>query len=64
MVLQTISDKLSDETIRKAIIGFRKRLNASVSTGSVHFEHSVSQLFYDQSASVNISYDRLHNQLM
>jgi len=37
--LQTIWDKLSDETIRKAIIGFRKRLNACVNASGVHFEH-------------------------
>jgi len=42
IVLKTICYKLSDETIRKAIIGFRKRLNASVSAGGAHFEQSIS----------------------
>ena len=37
IVLQTICDKLPDETIRKAIIGFCKRLNACVDAGSAHF---------------------------
>ena len=39
IVLQTIWDKLPDETIRKAIIGFHKRLNASISASGAHFEH-------------------------
>ena len=42
LVLQMIWDQLSDETIRKANIGFRKRLNACVSAGSGYFEHSIS----------------------
>jgi len=59
-VLQTIWDKLPDQTIRKAITGFRKWLNARVSAGGAHFEHSISELFYGQSFSVNISYEKLH----
>jgi len=39
--LQTILDKLFDETIRNVITGFRKRQNAHVNADSVHFEHSI-----------------------
>jgi len=42
IVLQTIWDKLPDETIGKAIMGFRKRLNACVSAGGAHFEHLIN----------------------
>jgi len=61
-VFQATWNKLSDETICKAIIGFHKRLNARVSASDAHFEHAVS--YYGQSASVGIRYKRLHNQLM
>ena len=37
--MQTIWDKLIDETMNKAIIGFRKRLDACVIAGGTHFEH-------------------------
>jgi len=42
IVLQMILDKLPDETIRKAIIGYRKQLNAYVSAGGAHFEPIVN----------------------
>jgi len=64
IVLQTTWDKLPDETILRAIIDFRKRLNACVSAGGAHFEHTIILLFYGQSAFVNIGYKRLHDQLI
>jgi len=42
IVSQTIWDKLPNETICRAIISFRKRLNACVSAGGAHFKHSIS----------------------
>ena len=42
IVQQMIWDKLSDETIRQAIISLNKRLNACVIADGAHFEHSIS----------------------
>ena len=39
VVLQTISDSLSQESIDKALLGFRKRLRACVKADGGHFEH-------------------------
>ena len=39
VVLQTIWDSLSHESIDKAALGFRKRLQACVKADRGHFEH-------------------------
>ena len=39
VVLQTIWDSLSQESIDKAVLGFRKRLRACVKADGGHFEH-------------------------
>ena len=39
VVLQTIRDSLSQESIDKAVLGFRKRLQVYVKADGGHFEH-------------------------
>ena len=39
VVLQTIWDSLSRDLIDRAVVGFRKRLQACVKANGGHFEH-------------------------
>jgi len=41
-VLQTICNNLPDETIRKSVLTFRKRLKACIKAQGGHFKHSIN----------------------